>query len=368
MAEEAEVLEVQNEAPVEVVESHIDEKPPSLRDTILKASEAAKEGKTDEVANEEAKKPRKRTETGQFIKSDEKAQTEVKSKEQVTKTDNSVSKTPQQQEQIIQPLLAPQKASATLKAKWGELPRDLQEDYLKRESDFHKELTKQDEERIFGRQLKDVIHPYMPTIRAEGADPVKAVAELFNTAHLLRTGTPQQKGELLWRTAQTFGADMRQVPQTAQTVFNPHLQQLQQQVQQLQGQITQQTSLKEQQEQSVINQQIETFAADTNAHPHFESVKPHMAALLKDGLAQNLQDAYDQAVYARPDIRSILEAQKSSEAEAKRLADTKAKAEAAKRAGSSLRGSPGNGVTKNGKVVQSNLRDEISAAFRARSA
>jgi len=124
----------------------------------------------------------------------------------------------------------------------------------------------------------------------------------------------------------------------------------------------QEAALKKQQEDNEIQGQIKTFAADPK-NVHFETVKAHMAALLKGGIAKDLQDAYDQAVYANPQTRSsLLEAKTVSDNE-KRVAEQKARAEAAKRAGSSLRGAPGIMASKDGKVNGLDLRSTIRAAI-----
>ena len=90
-----------------------------------------------------------------------------------------------------------------------------------------------------------------------------------------------------------------------------------------------------------------------------------MAALLKDGLAKDLQDAYDQAVYARPDIRSTLLEQQLAEKEAKRVADAKAKADAARKASGSVTGSPGATAPSKSNVPERSLREELVANLAA---
>lgn len=333
------------------VEIGTEEKPVSLRDQIVAARDQEVEPKEDAPAKEE-KKSRSRADDGKFAK---------EPKLKVVK--------PQAQSTELAPVIdkpkveAPQSYSAAVKAKWQELPTEIQQELTKREQEFHKELTRHDEERLFGRQIKSVVAPYEAMIRAEGGTADKAVAELLNTAYLLRTASPQQKGQLIWQVARQFGADMANTQQ-AQAAVDPRLQHLQNELQQMKGTLQQQVTLKEQQEQASINNTITTFAASPG-HEHFEAVKAHMAALLQNNLAKDLQDAYDQAVYARPDIRSTLLEKQSADLAAKRIAETKAKAEAAKRAGSSVRGAPGMVAPKNGAIVHSNLRDELAANLRA---
>lgn len=259
------------------------------------------------------------------------------------------------------PITPPQSWSATAKAKWVELSPEFQQEMLRREEEVHKGFTKLDEERNFGKQLKDVITPYMPTILSTGGNAVDAVRDLLNTAYRLRQGTPQERGQLVLQIAKTYGADLSQVSE--QTYVDPTIQQLQNEIAQLKGQFSNTEMAKQQQEKATLQQQIDAFAADSK-NTHFGEVKADMAALLSGGRAKDLQEAYDMAVWARPDIRSTLLQQQQTEAEAKRVADTKAKADAARMAGGSVKGGPGVAIPNNGAVNRS-LREELDAQFRA---
>lgn len=261
-------------------------------------------------------------------------------------------------------IAAPQAYSGAVKAKWAELPKEIQQELSKREQDFHRELTKHDEERNFGRTVEKIVTPYMAQIKAEGATAPQAIESLLNMAHVLRVGSPQQKSELLLRTAQTFGVDLRQAiqGQQAQPQLSPQVQNVLQEVQGIKQRLEQQEALKKQQEDADIQGQIKAFSSDPK-NTHFKTVKAHMAALLQGGIAKDLQDAYDQAVYANPQTRSTLLSQQSAEGTEKRVAEQKARLDAAKKAGSSIKGSPGITATKNGKITGLDLRSTIAAAY-----
>lgn len=337
------------EAP-EVEDNSHDEAPVaplSLREQLKEASKGTKE-EAPEIDKEQ--KPRDRAPDGKFAKKQDGQQPSLQAKVDT------------EPKAAVEKIAPPESYSAAVKAQWDKLPQDIQRELNKREQDFHKELTRHDEERTTGRQFRQLVTPYAAQMRAEGAEPLQAVQALLNTAYVLRAGTQAQKVQLLRETARQFGVDLTQATQ-AQPQVHPVLQQLQQKQEQLERQIQLKEAQEKQQEQAGLKSQIETFAAQPG-HEHFEAVKAHMAALLQNELAKDLQDAYDQAVYARPDIRSTLLSQQSADLEAKRVADKKAKAEAAKRAGSSIRGGPGMVAEKNGKIAHSTLRDSITASFR----
>lgn len=336
--------------------------PPSLRESLGKALEESKE--TPEVKAE--RKERQRADDGKFVKG---AAQPVKETKPAQEPKQQAANPPVAAAPVTQTpeIKVPDRYPASVKAKWSQLPPDVQADLAKSADDFHKELTRHDEERVLARQFKEVVAPYIAQMRAEGANPIQATQALYDTAYRLRTGTPQQKGQLLWETARAFGADMSQgFTQQAQAPFNPQLHQMTQEVQTLKAQIEQQNTLRKQQEDAGVQSQIDTFKADPK-NVHFETVKAHMAALLSGGAAKDLADAYDQAVYANPQTRASLLTQATQSEQEKRVADQKAKAEAAKKAGSSIKGSPGMAATRDPKVQSADLNSAIRSAFAEHS-
>lgn len=274
--------------------------------------------------------------------------------------------TPEAEPQPEVALAPPNGWTAEAKAKWHELPAEVQQAALKREEDIAKFTSKTDEERSFGREMYRAVQPYMAQIQAEGGTPVAAVQSLLNTAYVLRTGSPEQKRQMLLQTAQQFGVDLGipqpEVPAEAAPILQ-YLNPVVERLGRLESTLTQRDQVEQHQLQSEINTEIETFAADPK-HAHFQEVKAHMAALLKEGAAKDLQDAYEQACWARADIRATLLAQQRVEEEQKRKAEARRKAEEAKRRSVSLTGGPGNTSAQSAPEGRG-LREELEAQFAA---
>lgn len=279
-------------------------------------------------------------------------------------------KAPKDTTQSIAPLapkkeaiLAPEGLPADLRAEWPKMSETAQKALIKREADIHKGMTTMDDERNFGKEMQKAVLPYMPLINSSNTTPMRAVTEMFNYAHILQTGTPQAKGQLLHQLAQRWGADMRFTPQV-QAQPQHQIQTLQQQLQQTQEQLARMPeTIKQQQESAKLQAVIETFAADPK-NKHYARVKPAMAALLSGGVASDMQDAYDKACYADPELRSTLLAEKHQAEEKKRVADLKAKTVQARNASVSVRGSSShNGVEA--PPPKRSLREEIQHNYRA---
>src|SRR6185437_12722421 len=144
--------------------------------------------------------------------------------------------------------------------------------------------------------------------------------------------------------------------------IDPNVQHALQRVQYLEEQIRNQQHLqqqeqqrKQQAEQAELTRQIEEFSSSPN-RPHFESVRDDMSKLLQAGYAESLDDAYDKAVWARPDIRSTL----LKDEEAERIQEQAKVAETAKAKARSITGSPSGAAVP---VANVSIRGDIEDAW-----
>lgn len=260
---------------------------------------------------------------------------------------------------------APNTWTPAARAKFAALEPDVQAEIVKRETDMARAITSHDQDRIYGKGVKDMVTPYLPMINAEGATPETAIKSLLNTAYLLRTSSPQEKGELLANLARQYGADMSSFGDHEQTPIDQTVQLLQQKIhsqqQQMEGLISQQQSVSEQN----LLRDINAFQADP-AHPHFEQVGLDMAGLIKAGLAANLQEAYDKAVYMHPEVRQQVISAQQTETTRKQIEEAKQKAEQAKKtAFVNLRGKPSLPAKAKAGTIDQTLADTYDTLMSA---
>jgi len=280
--------------------------------------------------------------------------------------DGAQAATPQEEK----PFEAPKSWKAEAKQHRQTLPKDLQKLLIEREEEVHKGFTKQDEERVFGKQLRDVIGPYMPLIQAQGGTPVTAVQSLLNTAYILHTGAPEQKQQLFRQLAQQYGINIEGLAPQDQQWVDPQVQALQEKLSALENQQNQWLNSQQQHLVSEMQGHIQSMQSQTEKYPHMQAVSQHMSALIQSGIATGntpselLDNAYQQAVWANPELRSTLLAAQQAEQEAKRAAEAKAKADAARKAAGSIVGSPGATAPAN-QVPNRSLREELTANLRA---
>lgn len=336
----------------EIIEDEIQAEP-TLREELETAHAEASE-RADRARDEQGRFAAVKAEATD-LPFKEKPATVVDEQKPVAEAVKPAEVVPDATEQPQRPTLAPNAWSHAAKAAFANADPVIKAEIARREADVHREFTKQDAERQMGREVQRLAAPYQQLLQSEGGNPTKAFQAYLETTRLLRQGDPQTKATLVRQMCQQFNIDLGQVQNAPEVDYSrqqeySRAQQLEQENQRLQAQI----------QEIPLQSQINAFAADP-AHEHYEAVKPVMAALLSGGQAQTLQEAYDQAVWARPDIRSNLMAQQTAQAEGKRVAEAKAKADAARRAAGSVIGSPGIGASVDPKAGNRSLRQELEA-------
>lgn len=223
----------------------------------------------------------------------------------------------------------------------------LRDEALKREGDFHKGIegfkTHADE----GRKFQQAMAPFKESFSKYNIDAVAAATELMKTHALLESAPPAVKQQKLLELAAHYGIDLNQQIDPNVARYESELHRLRQEQQEM-------MRLQQSKESEVVNTTIEQFAQQPG-HEHLDKVRVHMASLLEGGLANTLQEAYDQAVYANPETRALLLQQQQ------RKIQDEANAKRAKAASSSVRGSsPSSGSAQSPK---NSLRETIAAQF-----
>jgi len=225
----------------------------------------------------------------------------------------------------------------------------------RRESDFHKGVSEFKSHSERAKAYDQAIAPYQQHLQRLGVDAPTAINALMRADMTLRTSDPATKAQYFAQLAREYGIDLGHVQAPPQV--DPQTQYLMGQLNELrQNQQMWQNQL-QQQEQAKAQQELSQFA--TAERPHFDAVRNDMADLLESGKAQSMQEAYEMAVWMRPDIRSTLIEQQR--AEAQRKAIETAQAQRAKTAAVSVKGS--SPIAGGVQPVKGSLRDILEASF-----
>lgn len=273
-------------------------------------------------------------------------------------------------EEIIEP---PATWTAESKEKFGGLDPAIQQEVLKREKDFATGIQKNAEAAKLADSYEQVIAPYKAMIAAEGSNPVQAVQTLLNTAYQLRSATPEQKNQLFLGLAQQYGVDLSQLSLSDETdeYADPEMKALKDEVASLKQTTQSQMQAAQNQQMQTLTQHIEAFKNETNTdgslkHEHYDKVHIPMSALLSNGGAQTLEEAYEQSLYLVPEVRDSLIQKQVKEAEQTRIKkETEAAAKAKKAAGTQLSNESAE-VVVNAK--DGTMQDDLGAAYDAAEA
>lgn len=197
-------------------------------------------------------------------------------------------------------------SSWTSKARedWALIPEHLQKEITRREEAAHLGARKLQETYAGPRALLEAVKPLVVEVSQAGVNPIEHIRSLMLTERVLRTADLPTKFKTLLTMADQFGIPLRQV--VNQSVGEEVLKAPSQQESlhpEIKRELDEIRAWREEQEQA----QLAAYVEDETAGMEFlEDVRMDMADLIERGIASSLQDAYDRATWANPQVREVL--------------------------------------------------------------
>ncbi|PKR55408.1 hypothetical protein [Thalassospira marina] len=238
-----------------------------------------------------------------------------------------------------------------LKAKVAALPVEAQAAVVETTKGFQADYTRKTmaiaEERKRYEQLEQVFAPHRNSFRQAGITEAQAVQGLLAAEAALN----RDPKAAITHLAQHYGVDLSQQAEGGENpAHNPELSMLRNELTQVKGQLSQFEAEKQQRHVQDLTGRIETFATAKDAsgnilHPHFDAVRNVMSTLLSSGQVQDLEKAYEQAVWLDPGVRQRMLADAEAKTKAEEDRKRKESLDKARRAGSGPRGSSPNTKT-----------------------
>lgn len=326
----------------------------SIRDELIAARDEIAARETEpkvEPVKVEPEPKSVRDETGKF------ASKEPKEPELKESPKSEVKLSPEPQSAAPSFIAAPNSWSNPAKAKWAAIDPEIRAEIAKRESDIARGMSKVDEERSFAKEVQRITQPYEAVIRAAGATIPQAIQSVLNTAYILQTADPLTKAREIAKVIEANRIDMSLVSQPE--AVNPQIAALQQEIAQLRGFTQQQQQTQTQQQEQQVAAMIEAFGKDPK-NKYFQAVQADMGQLIGSGYAGTLEQAYEAAIWARPDIRAQQLSDQQAAEKAKQ--DAAAKVQRARTKGLSVRGGPGGSPAPQSNP-NSTVRQDLEVAF-----
>lgn len=218
-------------------------------------------------------------------------------------------------------------------AEFPKLPPVVQAEIAKREEDMFKGLDSYRKDAGIGKGFKDTIAPFLPACQQQGIDPLMLTKSLLNAHYTLTFADPNRKVEMLAKIAQEYGLGDRFLvaPEEDAALVDPQVARLRQELDTIKAQMAQTTSAKEREIRENVQRDIEAFSKDP-ANIYFDEVAGDIAKLIAGGVAKDLKEAYELAIWHNPTVRAKEQARVTAEQAAKGEAEAKARAEAVKKA------------------------------------
>jgi len=279
---------------------------------------------------------------------------------------------PATQPSVVEPAGDPKATPATTELKppsqwkpevrehWNKLPRAVQEEIHRREADGMRLIGSVGPKIRIADEVSGHIAPFAERLTQNGVSPSAFLGDVFSTIKNLAGGSPEQKAEVVANIVQSYGVDLRALDAvlTRRISTPPEILQARQATARAHMVLQQNARQGEIVVQQQADHAIQQFAADPK-HEFLDDVRHLMADLVESGRVNNLEDAYSAAVWAYPETRKIL-----LQREAQQRATAKnSRASAARRASSSVSGTPslpGSAVPAGGG---GSLRETLEAAF-----
>ena len=250
--------------------------------------------------------------------------------------------------------------SAESKALFATLPDPLKQDILKRENEVSDGFkSKSDELKRYG-EVDQVIAPLRPFFQQMGISEAEGLRRLTAWESALRN--PATRMQAYQNLGQQYGINFNspqpesQIPDHLRPVYDQF------------GQITQQvSSLQGELQRSREEKVSETLAAFSKDKPHFEKVRVRMGQLIQAGAvpSSDLEGAYQQAIWADPEIRASLLKEQTEKQAAEQVKAQQQRAQSARAAAISPGTRSPTGPIANGKDAgKKSVRDTLLASVK----
>lgn len=216
------------------------------------------------------------------------------------------------------------------KAAWATLPEPIRREIYRRESDYANTMGSTKAEAEFARTIRATVEPYRVLLESERTTPERAIASLMQTAATLRLGSQEAKQAAVRGIMAEYGIQMPQAAPAAPEgapahTGDPRVEQLWQQQQQLMASLAAQDRARAQAAEAATNDAAQQFMSAVDkegkpAHPYIDNVLEDMtlrAGVIRGqqpGLSHDdvLKQAYEQACWANPEVRTVLIAQQAA--------------------------------------------------------
>lgn len=257
----------------------------------------------------------------------------------------------------------PQGLRPTVREKWADLPETWQEEIDRLEREAKVGIQKNAEAAKFREAFQAAVQPYQAMLG--GADPVRAVSSLMQTAYALQTSPPAHKAQLVARIIKDYGVNIDElaaaIEGSPQTQARPQSIDPDALLRQAEERVMKR--LEAERAEKAKAEAASSVGKFAEEHEFFDRVRLRMSGLLQGGVVKDLESAYNESCWADPEVRAVLlQREKAKQASADQ-ALTQRKAAAS----SSVKSQPAAEAPRPAATnMREALREELAAARRGK--
>lgn len=331
------------------------EKPPSLRQTLEKSIETVREAeaKADKAG-------RLHDKDGKFAPKERTVEAPEKDApvKEVSETKKDA------QPEASKAIGPPPGWSPESKAAFEALPPSVKADVLKRENEISTGFKQKSDELKRYQDIEQVLAPTRAIYQQHGVrSDAEAISRLFQWEKMIRDNPAQAIPQL----ARQYGVNLQQLAQSPEPSAAQEIPAQLRPVIDGFGNLTQQVNAiqtdLQRQRQDEVARKIADFSKDK---PHFDKVKVRMGQLMVGGSvpSDDLDAAYQMAIWADPEIRAVLQKEQTDKMNADLAKQNTARAQSARHAAISPGTRAPNGAAVAGKEKSKGVRGNLMAAIR----
>lgn len=221
---------------------------------------------------------------------------EVKSEE----TEKAEGKTEVETTEVKEPRQPPKSWTKEMQAKYATLAPDIQDYVELREKQMMEGLEMDRSDSNLGRVMRDTMTPYRALFNAQGINEVQAVQSFMNV-HYKMTNLPLDERVSYWnKMGQSYGVQPAGIEGQEEQVIDPTIRKLQEELNGIKQNLTRSQEATISQAKERVSRDVDEFATDAK-HPYFDEVADDIAVMIQGG--NDLESAYEKAVWANPVTR-----------------------------------------------------------------
>lgn len=202
---------------------------------------------------------------------------------------------------------APKSWPKEMHAHWPTTPKEVRQYWKTREKQMLDGLDQYKQNATYGESLRKVLDPYSPHLKAANIQEADLVGRLMNAHWRLTQGSESDRKAAYEELGKNLGfAAANAIADAAagngQGTITPEVKAMQDKLARIEQTLTADQQAKVTAARESAAKEVEAFASDTKAHPHFDDCADDIVRFIQQGF--KLDEAYEKAVWANPVTRT----------------------------------------------------------------